>query len=525
MRSLLHLLLLLAPPVLCAQDFYDTDRLHEVRIVLPVSDWDTVLDGFKQRGLGERMLGSATIDGVRYDSIGVRYKGNSSYHNVRKSGGDKLPFNLKLNHIRPDQALPNGYNSIKLSNGFRDPGFVREVLAYELAGRFMPAPRCALTKVYVNDAYYGLYSSTESIDKVFLKKQFANNDSTLFKCDPSWDTTPRPGCKKSDKASLLYLGDDPACYAPYYELKTEDRDWRGLIALTESLADKQGDPAARLDVDQALWMLAFNNLIVNLDSYTGQLCHNYYLYENPDGRFTPLVWDLNLSFGGFRYLDSWQALDNEELQTLSPFVWYKKKDPRRPLITRLLADPLYRKLYTGKLHTMLEDYFADGTYLTRARALRRLIDHEVALDQKKLYTHEQYAKSVSQTVSLGKVDIIGIEELMAARVDYLRAHPALGGPVPRIDTASVVVTATDSSSVTLRVRLTDVEAAYLMYRPSPRKAWQRLPLVAVDPNTYTVQFPAGPKTVYYLIAEGERLALTYPAAASTRPLRVETGDR
>ena len=509
--------LLLLTHAIGAQDFYDTDRLHEVRITLPAANWDAVLDGFKQTGNGDRMLGSVLIDGVRYDSVGVRYKGNSSYHNVRKNGGDKLPFNIKLNYRKPEQALPNGYNSIKLSNGFRDPGFIREVLAYELAGRYMPAPQCALAKVYINDEYFGLYSSTESIDKRFLKKHFPCNDSTLVKCDPNWDATPRPGCKKSDKASLMYLGDNPTCYFPYYEMKSES-GWRKLTALTKQLTDAKVDPATVIDVDQALWMLAYNNLIVNLDSYTGMLCHNYYLYENSHGTFIPLIWDLNLSFGGFRFLDSWKPLDNEALQTLSPFVWYKQKAPNRPLITRLLSEPLYRKLYVGKIHTMAQGYFANGEYLTRAHALRRLIDAEVARDPKKLYTQAQYTKSIDQTVSLGKVDIIGIEELMQARLAYLDQHPVFQGALPIVN-APIVTVEADTASLT--VQLPGTEAAYLVFRKSAKKDWKRLKLTAVDAaDNYTGTFPASPGTYYYLIAEGDRMALTYPVEASTRPLRI-----
>ena len=33
-----------------------------------------------------------------------------------------------------------------------------------------------------------------------------------------------------------------------------------------------------LDVDRALWMLVYDNLFVNLDSYIGKFKKNYYLY-------------------------------------------------------------------------------------------------------------------------------------------------------------------------------------------------------------------------------------------------------
>jgi spore coat protein CotH len=38
-----------------------------------------------------------------------------------------------------------------------------------------------------------------------------------------------------------------------------------------------------LDVDKALWMLAFYNATVNLDSYIVQFAQNYYLYKTDKG--------------------------------------------------------------------------------------------------------------------------------------------------------------------------------------------------------------------------------------------------
>jgi spore coat protein CotH len=38
-----------------------------------------------------------------------------------------------------------------------------------------------------------------------------------------------------------------------------------------------------------LWMLAFNNVFVNLDSYTGGFSQNYYLYKDENRRFNPVV--------------------------------------------------------------------------------------------------------------------------------------------------------------------------------------------------------------------------------------------
>ena len=66
------------------------------------------------------------IDGLKDENVGVKYKGNSSY-NINNV---KNPINIRLDYLNNGQSI-DGYNVLKLSNGFMDPSFVREVLSYE----------------------------------------------------------------------------------------------------------------------------------------------------------------------------------------------------------------------------------------------------------------------------------------------------------------------------------------------------------------------------------------------------------
>ena len=130
-----------------AQDIYDVRSVKDVKIKFEFDDWKNQLNDLKEAGNNERLIGTVTLNGTRYDSVGVRYKGNSSYFNVRNTGSSKLPFNIKINHTKKKQKLPGGFTSLKLSNVFRDPSFLREVLAYEIAGKYMPAPRANYVRV------------------------------------------------------------------------------------------------------------------------------------------------------------------------------------------------------------------------------------------------------------------------------------------------------------------------------------------------------------------------------------------
>jgi len=61
---------------------------------------------------------SVVINGQVFTQVGVKYKGNSSY-NANRS---KNPFHIKLDYLL-DQSY-QGYEDLKLNNGFSDPSMV-----------------------------------------------------------------------------------------------------------------------------------------------------------------------------------------------------------------------------------------------------------------------------------------------------------------------------------------------------------------------------------------------------------------
>ena len=107
----LILAVVLAVPVL-GQSFYDVDSVRTLQLVFAQSNWDQILDSLYLAGFEERLLGTLYIDGVQYDSVGVRYKGNSTFNPNQV----KNPFNIKLDYIKDDQLI-QGYGTLKLANG------------------------------------------------------------------------------------------------------------------------------------------------------------------------------------------------------------------------------------------------------------------------------------------------------------------------------------------------------------------------------------------------------------------------
>lgn len=414
------------------KDFYDTNSIKEFRIKFEQKDWMELMDSLRLTGDG-MLIGDLTLDGKKLSDVGIRYRGTRSF----KTGSKRNAYTIKLNHINKEQNI-DGYKSLKLSNALRDPSMVREVLSYEIARKYMPAPKANYARLYINNEYYGLFVNIESVNKKFLEENFGSKDNTFFKCSPHIDDMddPAKGCKNKIFSSLQYETEID-CYKPNYELKSDDekQGWKDLQELTRSLTLEPKKISEVLNVDRALWMLAFNNVLVNLSSYSGQQSQNYYLYKDDEGKFNPIIWDLNLSFGSFKNTGIGSDLNLKKLQTLDPLLHVNNDS--KPLISALLKNPQYQKLYLSHMRTILYDNFVNGEYEKRAKTLQRLIQVPFINDQNKFYTTNQFNSSLRSTTGK-RSKIPGLVELMNKRARYLKKNSKLTPIPPEVVDVNVI---------------------------------------------------------------------------------------
>ena len=120
MRLNLTLLVLLAllPYCIDAQDIYDPKKLVEIKLYFKNPKWKLTMDSLKDEKQEERLVADMVLNGVKYPGVGVRYKGNSSYANARKSGQVKLPLNIKVNHSDRLKKLPGGVHDLEIVQWF-----------------------------------------------------------------------------------------------------------------------------------------------------------------------------------------------------------------------------------------------------------------------------------------------------------------------------------------------------------------------------------------------------------------------
>ena len=184
------------------------------------------------------MAQKVIINGIAFDSVGVKYKGNSTYRATQI----KNPFHIELDTYK-DQDY-QGYTDIKLSNSAKDPSFLREVLSYDILRKYMPASLCNYANVYVNGIHLGLYPNAESVTKKFVSKHFNSSKNAFFKCNPIAGAGPGT----SAKPNLVYLGKDSSVYYPAYEMKS-DNGWNELISLCDILNNRPHEIEKILNID------------------------------------------------------------------------------------------------------------------------------------------------------------------------------------------------------------------------------------------------------------------------------------
>lgn len=448
------------------QTFYDINTIQKIEINFTQSNWDYILDTSKAGSDGYLMANWVKINGTYFDSAGVKYKGNSSYN----ASNNKNPIHIELDSYK-NQSY-QGYTDIKLGNNYADPSMIREVLGYNLLKNYMHCPKSNFAKLYINGAYYGVYSNAESIGKKFYSERFSSSSNTAIKCNPVQNPGPNTKC------NLKYINNDSSSYFNFYELKS-NTGWKDLVSLCDTVTNFGSRLENNLDMDRAIWMHAFNVATDNLDSYSGAFCQNYYLYKDNNLRFNPIIWDLNMCFGGLPFVGSGTvslgSLTIPNLQQMQLNI--HSSDIHWPLINQIHANPTYKRMYAAHIKTIMNEMIANTYYQTLANSFQTLIDTSVQSDPFKLYTYSQFQNGMTANTSVGSYSVPGITTLMSARNTYLQALPEFTLAQPSItNIASSPATPSIADTIWITASILNQNYSYLGYRDLTTAKFKKIQL-------------------------------------------------
>jgi len=397
---------------------FDTKRVHTIDIVC--SDWDSFIETCENEEYTEI---SAVIDGESYKNIALRAKGNTSLSSVKSMDSDRYSFKIEFDHYDSAKSY-YGLDKLSLNNLIQDNTMMKDYLVYQLMNEFsVTSPLCSFVYITVNGEEWGLYLAVEGVEDSFLERNY-NSRGELYKPDSTsmgggrgngrdfdmdnfmnnedfqkpenFDFPQRQngGMDKggrmgmgSDDVKLKYIDDAPESYSNIFDnAKTDisDEDKTRLINALKRLSEGEKIEYT-VAIEEVIRYFVVHNFVVNGDSYTGSIIHNYYLHEY-DSVLSMIPWDYNLAFGTFQ---SSNASSSVNSPIDSPVTSGDISD--RPMVAWIFENEDYTDLY----HSLYKKFINSVDILEIINSAKELISPYVEKDPSKFCTFEEFEKGVT----------------------------------------------------------------------------------------------------------------------------------
>ncbi len=411
-----------------ATDVFGPDILS-IEIIAEEDAWQTMLETARDE---QYIRADVVVNGTRFQDVGVRAKGNSSLTQVASANSDRYSFRLQFDEYVKDQTC-FGLESFVMNNMLGDHTYLKEYVSYELMREIgVETPYFGFADIRVNGKAWGLYLAVELYNKSYENRVFGDTSGMLYNVKSMDAGGKQPGLDNGDVAftpdsridrpqmpdpndtmpsrpddpsagrgstggSLEYTDDQSSSYSAIFTNvvgKGTEADFQRVIQALKALSAGE-DLETYFDVDQILRYLAAHTIVVNLDSYSSTMAQNFYLYER-SGQITVLPWDYNLAWGGFQSGNA-SSVINFPIDTPLSGVELES----RPLIERLFENPEYLERYHLYLQQLVDQYFSDGQFEARIRALDSLLSGYVQNDATAFCTFEQYKIAIEAFIQLG----------------------------------------------------------------------------------------------------------------------------
>jgi spore coat protein H len=252
------------------------------------------------------------------------------------------------------------------------------------------APREAHTKLYINNAYAGLYSIVESIDKPFLKRTLGEDDGYLYEYDYPVDAQPY---------FFTDRGSDPALYVPLpFKPETHESNPRPefivqlVKAINEtSVAAFRSAVAEYLDLQKFLRHVAVEVFLADNDGFLGDFgINNFNFYRFNDKKlFTFIAWDKSQAFSSPAYS-----------------IWHNINNVPTTRVNRLMAQTLAsRDLFDYYLEALMECVRSTAELAAGSTDPRGWLEREIEAeyqqirdatltDPEKTFTNDDFERAV-----------------------------------------------------------------------------------------------------------------------------------
>lgn len=200
-------------------------------------------------------------------------------------------------------------------------------------------------------------------------------------------------------SDLNYTDDDLDSYSTIWDGEITDTDKKDHKRVVEALKNiSEGtDLETYMDVDNILKYMAVHTFVVNDDSLSGTMAHNYYLYEY-NGKLNILPWDYNLSFGGMSMDGKMGGQSSGATSVINDAI--DTPFSITDFFDALLENEEYLEQYHGYLNELVEKYVNGGEFEKTYERIRSQIDDLVGNDPTAFYSYEEYEEAANMLIEV-----------------------------------------------------------------------------------------------------------------------------
>ncbi len=387
---------------------FDTDSIISVNIIMDEDSWSDMLANAAKE---EYYQCDVEINGTTFYRVGIRPKGNTSLSSiVNDPTTDRYSFKLEFDHYVDGQTC-FGLDKLILNNNYADATNMKEALIYDMF-KFLGADASLYNyaSISVNGEYWGVYLALEAVEDSFMLRNYGVQDGELYKPEGmggGGDNGGGPGgSMNGGGADLNYSDDDLDSYSTIWDgeiTSTNDADHQRVVTALKNISEGT-DLEKYMDIDNLLRYMAVHVFSVNDDSLSGNMAHNYYLYESK-GMLNLLPWDYNLALGsmgggGMGGNGATSAVNDPIDNAFSATDFFDT----------LMDNETYHSQYYAYLQQLVSEYVEGGGFDTFYERVRSQIDELVATDPTAFYTSDEYqtaADTLYQFVKLRGESIQG----------------------------------------------------------------------------------------------------------------------
>ena len=375
------------------EKLFDCSYVHSMDIQIDGEDWNSLLDTALEK---EYFKCDLTIDGVVFDDVGLRTKGNTSLKKVYNSEeSNRYSFKIDFDEYIDGQTC-YGLDKLSLNNIFADATFMKDYIAYDLMAKVgVKAPLKSYMNITVNGEPYGLYLAVECIDDSFLKRNYGEEYDILYKPEFNDDEINNNIFNLTDTefggANLKYTNDDFSSYSQLFDsakVDMTDDDKSRMINSLKLLNQKENINSV-VDVENVLNFFVVDSFICNFDGYLGERIHNHYLYES-EGKLSLIPWDYNYCFGNLYSNIDANIVINKEID--NPKYRFDEKEDFRPLWDNVI-DGNY-ELYHSYYEDFLNEVIVSGYLNKEVDRVYNMIKPYVEKDVSKFCTNEEFNNAI-----------------------------------------------------------------------------------------------------------------------------------